>query len=68
MAYDCVVCVKQVPDTAHVTGDAMTPEGTVNRAALPAIFNPDDLHALEVALSVCEQYGGSVTAISMGFC
>ena len=66
MAYDCVVCVKQVPDTAHVTADAMTSEGTVNRAALPAIFNPEDLHALEVALSVREEYGGSVTVISMG--
>jgi electron transfer flavoprotein beta subunit len=64
--YDCVVCVKQVPDTAHVTADAMTPEGTVNRAALPAIFNPEDLHALEVALSVREEHGGSVTVISMG--
>lgn len=66
MPYDCVVCVKQVPDTAHVTADAMTPEGTVNRAALPAVFNPEDLHALEVALSVRDEYGGSVTAISMG--
>lgn len=66
MPYDCVVCVKQVPDTAHVTADAMTPEGTVNRAALPAIFNPDDLRALEAALEVRDRYGGSVTAISMG--
>ncbi len=66
MAYDCIVCVKQVPDTAHVTAEAMTPEGTVNRAALPAIFNPEDLHALEVALSVRDEYGGSVTVISMG--
>ncbi|MFQ5805410.1 MAG: electron transfer flavoprotein subunit beta/FixA family protein [Phycisphaerae bacterium] len=66
MAYDCIVCVKQVPDTAHVTAEAMTPEGTVNRAALPAIFNPEDLHALEVALQVRGQYGGSVTVISMG--
>ncbi len=66
MAYDCVVCVKQVPDTAHVTAEAMTPEGTVNRAALPAIFNPEDLYALEVALSVRDEYGGSVTVLSMG--
>jgi electron transfer flavoprotein beta subunit len=66
VAYNCVVCVKQVPDTAHVTVDAMTPEGTVNRAALPAIFNPEDLHALEVALDVRDRYGGTVTAISMG--
>ena len=66
MAYDCVVCVKQVPDTAHVTAETMTPEGTVNRAALPAIFNPEDLHALEAALAVREEYGGSVTVVSMG--
>jgi electron transfer flavoprotein beta subunit len=66
VAYDCIVCVKQVPDTAHVTADAMTPEGTVNRAALPAIFNPEDLHALEVALEVRDRHGGRVTAISMG--
>jgi electron transfer flavoprotein beta subunit len=66
VAYDCIVCVKQVPDTAHVTAEAMTPEGTVNRAALPAIFNPEDLHALEVALEVRDRYGGRVTAISMG--
>jgi len=47
-----IVLVKQVPDTHNVTGDAMTPEGTVNRAALPAIFNPDDLFALEAALQI----------------
>ncbi len=66
MPYDCVVCVKQVPDTANVTAEAMTPEGTVNRAALPAIFNPEDLYALEVALDVRDRYGGSVTALTMG--
>jgi electron transfer flavoprotein beta subunit len=64
--YDCIVCVKQVPDTANVTADAMKEDGTVNRAALPAIFNPEDLNALEVALSVKETYGGTVTAITMG--
>ena len=47
---DSVVLVKQVPDTHHVTGDAITRDGTMNRAALPAIFNPDDLNALEMAL------------------
>ena len=47
-----IVLVKQVPDTQNVTGDAMTPEGTVNRAALPAIFNTDDLYALEAALQI----------------
>ncbi len=66
MSYDCVVCVKQVPDTANVTGEAMKADGTVNRSALPAIFNPEDLHALEAALQVRDTHGGTVTAISMG--
>lgn len=66
MSYDSIVCVKQVPDTARMTGEAMKADGTVNRAALPAIFNPEDLHALEAALQVKEQHGGTVTAISMG--
>jgi electron transfer flavoprotein beta subunit len=60
------VCVKQVPDTANVTVEAMKEDGTVNRAALPAIFNPDDLHALEAALAIRDAHGGRVTAISMG--
>jgi electron transfer flavoprotein beta subunit len=64
--YDSIVCVKQVPDTANVTADAMKEDGTVNRAALPAIFNPEDLHALETALEVRDQYGGTVTVVSMG--
>jgi len=64
--YDCIVCVKQVPDTTNITGDAMKEDGTVNRAALPAIFNPEDLNALEAALEVKYRYGGTVTAISMG--
>ena len=46
-----VVLVKQVPDTANVTGEAMKDDGTVNRGALPAIFNPEDLNALEEALA-----------------
>lgn len=66
MGYDSIVCVKQVPDTANVTGEAMKADGTVNRAALPAIFNPDDLHALETALEVRDRFGGTVTAITMG--
>ena len=66
MSYDCIVCVKQVPDTANITGEAMKEDGTVNRAALPAIFNPEDLHALEAALRVRDTYGGTVTAVSMG--
>jgi electron transfer flavoprotein beta subunit len=66
MTYNCVVLVKQVPDTANITGKAMKENGTVNRAALPAIFNPEDLNALEMALQVKEQYGGSVTVLTMG--
>ena len=66
MGYDCVVCVKQVPDTSNVTGDAMKEDGTVNRSALPAIFNPEDLNALEAALAVRDQHGGTVTVLTMG--
>lgn len=66
MPYDTIVCVKQVPDTANVTGEAMKADGTVNRAALPTIFNPEDLHALEAALDLREKFGGTVTAITMG--
>jgi electron transfer flavoprotein beta subunit len=66
LAYDCIVCVKQVPDTSNITGEAMTPEGTVNRSALPAIFNPEDLHALEAALALRDRYGGTVTVLTMG--
>ena len=66
MPYNCVVLVKQVPDTANITGKAMKDDGTVNRAALPAIFNPEDLNALEMALQVKEAHGGQVTVLSMG--
>ena len=65
-AYNCVVCIKQVPDTKKVTGDAMKADGTINRAALPAIFNPEDKNALEAALWVKETYGGTVTVVTMG--
>ena len=62
-----VVLAKQVPDTRNVGKDAMTPEGTVNRAALPAIFNPEDLNALEQALRLKEQHPGStVGVLTMG--
>jgi electron transfer flavoprotein beta subunit len=64
--YNCVVCVKQVPDTKRITGEAMKEDGTVNRAALPAIFNPEDLHALESALAIRERFGGTVTVVTMG--
>jgi electron transfer flavoprotein beta subunit len=66
MSYNSIVLVKQVPDTRNVTGEVMTPEGTMNRSALPAVFNPEDLNALEMALQVKEQYGGEVTVLSMG--
>ena len=66
MPYHSVVLVKQVPDTANVTAEAMKEDGTVNRGALPAIFNPEDLHALEAALAVRDEYGGTVTAVTMG--
>lgn len=66
MPYDSIVCVKQVPDTGNITAEAMKADGTVNRAALPAIFNPEDLSALEVALDARDRFGGSVTAITMG--
>ncbi len=66
MAYHSIVCVKQVPDTANVTADAMKDDGTVNRGALPTIFNPEDLHALETALEIRENHGGTVTALTMG--
>lgn len=61
-----VVTVKQVPDTQNLSGEAMNPDGTVNRNALPAIFNPEDLNALEEALKIKETIGGFITAISMG--
>jgi electron transfer flavoprotein beta subunit len=61
-----VVLVKQVPDTKRISGKVMNDDGTVNRAALPAIFNPEDLNALEMALQIKDRYGGKVTAISMG--
>lgn len=66
MPYKSVVLVKQVPDTKHLSGEVMTPEGTVNRAALPTIFNPEDLNALEMALKVRDEHGGEVTVITMG--
>jgi electron transfer flavoprotein beta subunit len=66
MSYNCVVLVKQVPDTANISGKAMKDDGTVNRAALPAVFNPEDLNALEMALQVKERYSGIVTVLTMG--
>jgi len=64
--YNCVVLVKQVPDTKQISGKVMKDDGTVNRAALPAIFNPEDLNALELALQIKDKFGGTVTAVTMG--
>ncbi len=67
MSLKIVVLAKQVPDTRNVGKDAMTPEGTVNRSALPAIFNPEDLNALEQALRLKDLHPGStVTMLTMG--
>lgn len=67
MKLNIVVLAKQVPDTRNVGPDAMTPEGTVNRSALPAIFNPEDLNALEQALRLKDQNPGTtVTVVTMG--
>ena len=67
MSLKIVVLAKQVPDTRNVGPDAMTPEGTVNRSALPAIFNPEDLNALEQALRLKDQNPGTtVTIVTMG--
>jgi len=66
MGLKMIVMVKQVPDTHNISGDAMKPDGTVNRSALPAIFNPEDLNALEEAIKIKEKTGGFITAISMG--
>ncbi len=66
MSYKVLVFVKQVPDTQNISGDAMTPEGTVNRAALPAIFNPEDLNALEMALDIKDRFGAEVIVATMG--
>lgn len=67
MSLKIVVLAKQVPDTRNVGPDAMTPEGTVNRATLPAVFNPEDLNALEQALRLKEQFpGSSISVVTMG--
>ena len=67
MGLKIVVLAKQVPDTRNVRKDAMNADGTVNRAALPAIFNPEDLNALEQALRLKDTHPGStVTILTMG--
>ena len=65
--FKIIVLAKQVPDTRQVGRDAMNADGTVNRAALPAVFNPDDLNALELALEIKDRCPGStVTMLTMG--
>jgi electron transfer flavoprotein beta subunit len=65
--YQIIVLAKQVPDTRNVGKDAMKADGTVNRSVLPAIFNPEDMHALEQALRVKDKFPGSkITLLTMG--
>jgi electron transfer flavoprotein beta subunit len=65
--FKIVVLAKQVPDTRKAGKDAMKADGTINRSILPAIFNPEDLHALEQALQVKDNYPEStVTLLTMG--
>ena len=67
MSLKIIVLAKQVPDTHNVGPDAMTPEGTINRSALPAVFNPDDLSALEQALQLKDKFPGStISVVTMG--
>lgn len=62
-----IVLAKQVPDTRNVGKDAMREDGTVNRGALPAIFNPEDLNALEQALRIKDQYPDTtISVLTMG--
>ena len=64
MGYECIVLAKQVADARNITGEAMKADGTVNRSALPAIFNPEDLNSLEMALRVRDEHGGRVTVVT----
>jgi electron transfer flavoprotein beta subunit len=66
MALKIINLVKQVPDTKNISGEAMKPDGTVNRAVLSAITNPEDLNALELALEIKELVGGVITSITLG--
>lgn len=67
MSLNIIVLAKQVPDTRNVGKDAMKEDGTINRAALPAIFNPEDLNALEQALRLKDANpGATVTILTMG--
>ena len=59
-----IVCVKQVPDTKG--GVKFNPDGTLDRASMLAIMNPDDKAGLEAALRLKDQYGAEVTVLTMG--
>ena len=63
MSLKIVVLAKQVPDTRCVGKDAMNADGTINRSALPAIFNPEDLNALEQALRLKDAHPGSTVTM-----
>jgi len=66
MVLKIINLVKQVPDTTNVPSNAMKPDGTVNRSALPAITNPEDLHALEESLTIKDSMGAHITVITLG--
>lgn len=66
MSLNIIVLLKQVPDTTAVSAKAIKPDGTLNRAVLPAVTNPEDLNALETALQIKERFGASICAITMG--
>ena len=59
-----IVCVKQVPDTSGKV--AVKPDGTMDRAAMQTIINPDDMNAVEAALQIKDETGCKVTVVSMG--
>lgn len=67
MSFRIVVLAKQVPDTRNVGKDAMKEDGTINRAALPAIYNPEDLNALEMAIEMKERIkDAEIVVVTMG--
>jgi electron transfer flavoprotein beta subunit len=66
VSFTMIVLVKQVPNWSNIGVQAMNADGTVNRNALPAVFNPDDLLALELALDLKDRFGGHVTVLTMG--
>jgi electron transfer flavoprotein beta subunit len=66
MGFNCVVCVKQVPGAGRAAGGSIASQDAADRSRYPADMNPGDLHALEAALAIRDEHGGSVTAIAMG--